>query len=383
MGEFDWLALTSANAAWAVSRRLAELGLPLTILHGLRLAAVGPATAAAARDALGLEADIIPDEFSSAALAQVLTPLAEARVLLPLSSLAETTLADALRAQGASVTCVVAYQTVIGSGGVDLPLLLRRGGDRRDHADQLLGGDEPETACAGRGRGRDARCDRFPSAASARGRRRQRARRACASWRFPRSIRLPGWSRLWTAILRARRRRRTTGGRTMTTTQRSVPSRRQATPAPGAVSRRAPTPPASLAGDTAAGARDDAERCGFHLSALRALWQGRAPSHRLDAGAVPVVGGPPARRDRPDRRAGDSGGDALRRARDEGRDRQRQLRSRGRRAAGDPRDQGRRAGDGRHLRYVLLRVHRSRPLRDHQHARRAALYAAPAGGVRA
>ena len=125
---FDWLALTSANAAWAVSRRMAELRLPLTILHGLRLAAVGPATATTARDTLGLEVDIIPDEFSSAALAQVLTPLAEARVLLPLSSLAETPLADALRAQGALVTCVVAYQTVIGSGGVDLPLLLRSGG---------------------------------------------------------------------------------------------------------------------------------------------------------------------------------------------------------------------------------------------------------------
>jgi uroporphyrinogen III methyltransferase/synthase len=126
VGAFDWLALTSANAAWAITRRMAELGLPLTILHGLRLAAVGPATAAAARDALGLEVDIIPDEFSSAALAQVLTPVAEARVLLPLSSLAEATLADALRTQGASVMCVVAYQTVIGSGGVDLPLLLRR-----------------------------------------------------------------------------------------------------------------------------------------------------------------------------------------------------------------------------------------------------------------
>jgi uroporphyrinogen-III synthase len=125
-GEFNWLALTSANAAWAVSRRLAELGLPLTTLLGLRLAAVGPATAAAAQDTLGLEVDAIPDEFSSAALAQVLTPPVEARVLLPLSSLAETTLADALREQGASVTCVVAYRTVIGSGGVDLPLLLRR-----------------------------------------------------------------------------------------------------------------------------------------------------------------------------------------------------------------------------------------------------------------
>jgi uroporphyrinogen-III synthase len=102
--------------------------LPQTSLRGVRLAAVGPSTAAAARDALGLDADVIPDEFSSAALAQVLTPLAAARILLPLSSLADTALADALRAQGASVTRVVAYQTVIGSGGVDLPALLRRGG---------------------------------------------------------------------------------------------------------------------------------------------------------------------------------------------------------------------------------------------------------------
>jgi uroporphyrinogen III methyltransferase/synthase len=126
-GEFNWLALTSANAAAAVARRLRTLDLPQTALHGMRLAAIGPATAAAARDALGLDAGIIPSEFSSAALAQVISPVGEARVLLPVSSLAETALADALRAQGASVTCVIAYQTAIGSGGVDLPLLLRRG----------------------------------------------------------------------------------------------------------------------------------------------------------------------------------------------------------------------------------------------------------------
>jgi len=126
-GEFDWLALTSANAAWAVARRLAELGLSPAIFRDMRLAAIGPATAAVAREALGLDAEIIPDEFSSAALAEVITSLAGARVLLPVSSLAETAMADALRAQGASATCIVAYQTIIGSGGVDLPLLLRRG----------------------------------------------------------------------------------------------------------------------------------------------------------------------------------------------------------------------------------------------------------------
>jgi uroporphyrinogen III methyltransferase/synthase len=126
-GGFDWLALTSANTAWAIARRMAELDLPLTILHGMRLAAIGPATAVAARDALGVEAHVIPDEFSSAALASVIALPVEARVLLPLSSLAETTLSDALRAQGASVTRIVAYKSIIGTGGVDLPRLARRG----------------------------------------------------------------------------------------------------------------------------------------------------------------------------------------------------------------------------------------------------------------
>jgi len=126
-GSFNWLALTSANAVWAVARRLEALGLTPAIFTEMRLAAIGPSTAAAARDALGLRADAIPDEFTRGALAQVIAPPAEARVLLPLSSLAETTLADALRDLGASVTRVVAYKTTIGTGGVDLPLLLRRG----------------------------------------------------------------------------------------------------------------------------------------------------------------------------------------------------------------------------------------------------------------
>ena len=125
---------------------------------------------------LGWTRTIIPDEFSSAALAQVLTPLAEARVLLPVSSLAETTLADALRAQGALVTCVVAYQTVIGSGGVDLPRLLRRG-----EIDAItLTSSSAATNLRRRVRETRAetkpRCARFPLAALAPGQPKQRVR---------------------------------------------------------------------------------------------------------------------------------------------------------------------------------------------------------------
>jgi uroporphyrinogen-III synthase len=125
-GRFNWLALTSANTVWAVARRLAALDLAPTIFSAMRLAAIGPATAAAIREALGLRADIIPDEFSGAALARVIAPPAEARILLPRSSLAESAPLKALIDMGAAVTCVVAYKTVLGSGGVDLPLLLLR-----------------------------------------------------------------------------------------------------------------------------------------------------------------------------------------------------------------------------------------------------------------
>jgi uroporphyrinogen-III synthase len=126
-GRFNWLALTSANTVWAVARRLAALDLAPTIFSAMRLAALGPATAAAATDALGLRADIIPDQFSAAALARVIAPAAEARILLPLSSLAESAPLKALIDMGAALTCVVAYKTVLGTGGVDLPLLLRQG----------------------------------------------------------------------------------------------------------------------------------------------------------------------------------------------------------------------------------------------------------------
>jgi uroporphyrinogen III methyltransferase/synthase len=126
-GAYTWLALTSANAVWAVARRLAELGLAQSTVQQMHLAAIGPATAAAAREALQMDATIIPSTASGAALAQALSPLADGPVLLPVSSLAEVTVASVLDAQGASVTRVVAYETTVGTGGVDLPLLVEQG----------------------------------------------------------------------------------------------------------------------------------------------------------------------------------------------------------------------------------------------------------------
>lgn len=100
---FDWVVLTSAAGVAA---------LPATP-PGPRWAAVGAATAKALR-ARGVDVDVVPSEANGAALASALPDVAGARVLLVRASLADPDLPDALRARGASVVEVTAYETVEG-----------------------------------------------------------------------------------------------------------------------------------------------------------------------------------------------------------------------------------------------------------------------------
>jgi uroporphyrinogen-III synthase len=126
-GEFDWLVLTSRNTVLALARRLDALGMSPSMLSGLRVAAVGPSTAAQSADLLGLTPSVVPDEHVAEALADALAGRSGARVFLPQSSRARPVLAEALRGAGMDVTAVDAYITVIGSGGADVPALLRAG----------------------------------------------------------------------------------------------------------------------------------------------------------------------------------------------------------------------------------------------------------------
>jgi uroporphyrinogen-III synthase len=125
-GKFDWIALTSANAADAVSDRLRELGLHLP--DSVRIAAVGPATADHARTALGETIlTVASDDHSAETLARLLPLNPGARVLLPQSTLTDDALPRALAARGAIVAVAPAYDLIRGRGGVDLPALLRAG----------------------------------------------------------------------------------------------------------------------------------------------------------------------------------------------------------------------------------------------------------------
>jgi uroporphyrinogen-III synthase len=106
-----WLVITSANGAAALAARLRAIrrGMP----SGTRLAAVGPATAAAL-SAAGLTVHHVPDEYLTVAIASGLGELRKKRVVLARADAATPDLAEALRARGAIVEEVIAYRTIEG-----------------------------------------------------------------------------------------------------------------------------------------------------------------------------------------------------------------------------------------------------------------------------
>jgi uroporphyrinogen-III synthase len=109
---FDWLLLTSANAVRSLVERSQFLGVDVVnSFAALRIAAVGPVTAEAARGA-GWPVSRVAAKHQSLALAEEFAvEFARKRILLPRSNLASSDLPDALRRMGASVTEVVAYRT--------------------------------------------------------------------------------------------------------------------------------------------------------------------------------------------------------------------------------------------------------------------------------
>jgi uroporphyrinogen III methyltransferase/synthase len=82
LASFDWLVFTSGHGVHALIRRLRQRGRDLRALGGVRLAAIGPATADALRG-YQLEPDLVPAEYRSESLAAALKErTAGQRVLL-------------------------------------------------------------------------------------------------------------------------------------------------------------------------------------------------------------------------------------------------------------------------------------------------------------
>src|SRR6195952_1624943 len=112
-GDFSWVGFTSVNAVAAVVDRAAHLALSPAVPADTRIAAVGPATAAALR-AAALPVDLTPEHGGSAAALAAIWPAAHdgESVLLPQSEIAGPLLAQSLRDKAFWVQAVTAYRPV-------------------------------------------------------------------------------------------------------------------------------------------------------------------------------------------------------------------------------------------------------------------------------
>ncbi|HKQ47186.1 MAG TPA: uroporphyrinogen-III C-methyltransferase [Phycisphaerae bacterium] len=127
--KYDWIVLTSLHAARALRRALTEAGLDARALAGSRIAAVGPATARALRR-VGLIPDLVPADYTAAALAEAIGTTARGqRILLPRSDIALPELPRRLRAAGAHVDEIVAYHTKPAAPSAEALAALRAGVD--------------------------------------------------------------------------------------------------------------------------------------------------------------------------------------------------------------------------------------------------------------
>ncbi|HVU45047.1 MAG TPA: uroporphyrinogen-III synthase [Terracidiphilus sp.] len=113
LDRYDWLILTSANAAYMLMERAACLGVALDRAVTLQVATVGPATAAAAQKAQ-LAVTLVPESYVAEGLLAALgAQTAGKRVLIARAAIARDVIPDELRASGAIVDVVDTYRNVL------------------------------------------------------------------------------------------------------------------------------------------------------------------------------------------------------------------------------------------------------------------------------
>jgi uroporphyrinogen III methyltransferase/synthase len=113
LADHRWIIFTSVNGVAAFFERLQTQRLDSRALNGIRVGAIGPATARALEEK-GVRPDYCPDVFTSQGLLDGLkgTDLTGQAVLLPRADIADKELVDGLKKLGADVHEVAVYQTV-------------------------------------------------------------------------------------------------------------------------------------------------------------------------------------------------------------------------------------------------------------------------------
>ena len=108
---YDLVCLTSPNGVRLLLERLYRAGRDARAFSGVRIAAIGPGTAAALREH-GLVADVVPERFVAEGLVEALAEVPVTRALIARAVQARDVLPDALRERGAEVDMLDLYETV-------------------------------------------------------------------------------------------------------------------------------------------------------------------------------------------------------------------------------------------------------------------------------
>ncbi len=113
LAQYDWLIFTSVNGVKYFWKQLLEIGLDTRILGGIKVAAIGPATADALRDR-GVMPDFVPPKYVAESVVAGLLELGVkgAKVLLPRAKEAREVLPEELRKAGAEVDIIPVYETL-------------------------------------------------------------------------------------------------------------------------------------------------------------------------------------------------------------------------------------------------------------------------------
>ena len=119
VGQYDWLILTSVNGVDAFFDALLAAGFDARQLGGVKVCAIGPATAARLHG-YGITADLLPERFVAESILEAFAGMGSVkgkRILLARADIARSDLPDGLRQLGAEVTEVTAYRTVADDSG--------------------------------------------------------------------------------------------------------------------------------------------------------------------------------------------------------------------------------------------------------------------------
>jgi uroporphyrinogen III methyltransferase/synthase len=121
LDSYSWVVFTSANGVKLFAGHMAAAGKDARAFANCKIAAIGPATAAAVR-ALGITPDYVPEAYIAESVAKGLISLGVAgqRILIPRARVAREVLAEELKKAGAVVNVLPVYDTVADLANKDL-----------------------------------------------------------------------------------------------------------------------------------------------------------------------------------------------------------------------------------------------------------------------